>query len=105
MAKLNLTYIGVHNEDIIRHMKENDMDTSYLEDCVNDDKEFFSRLWDNYDLVFDRDAMDELRQDIHSSSSYEKGSVKYNFVLEKIIKEFHSHEKNGHSIKQIKVWG
>lgn len=105
MAKLNLTYVGIHNEDIIQFMKENNMDTSYLEDCIDNDIEFFGKLWDNYDIAFDRDTIDEIKQDIYSSADYEKGTVKYNFVLDKIIRECHSHEKNGHSIKQIKVWG
>ena len=54
MAKLNLTYVGIHNEDIIQFMKENNMDTSYLEDCIDNDIEFFGKLWDNYDIAFDR---------------------------------------------------
>lgn len=105
MAKLNLSYLGFYNKDILKYMQENEMDTTYLENCVENDKEFFSKLWDNYDLCFDRDHMDEIQQDIYSSKSYEKGSIQYEFVLNKIINEFHSFNKNGHNIKQIRVWG
>jgi len=106
-TKIELAYMGVHNEDLLHKIEEiNPLFAEEIKPYIDNDKEFFGRIWDMYDLAFAiNDEQSQISQDIYSSDDYKKGSTFYNFVLEKIINEFHAYNKNGHNLKNSRVWG
>ena len=98
--KINLSHIGINNEDILSQIAQENKDLMVVMlQYINEDKKFFSLLWDSYDICFDRDSKDYIKQDIYSNDTYVKDSVEYNYVLEKIIREYHSYNKNGNNAK------
>ena len=103
--KINLTTLGIKNIDILNSVSSNTDLALILNQYLDDDRKFFAILWDHYDICFDRDDGDYIKQDIYSNEAYVKDSVEYNYVLDKIIKEYHSYNKNGRNLKNIKVWG
>lgn len=104
--KINLSHIGYKNADIISHLEPSNKElTLILSQYIDDDKKFFSILWGAYDICFDRNDNDYIKQDIYSNESYVRESAEYNYVLNLIIKDYHAYNKNGNNLRQIKVWG
>ena len=106
-SKIELANLGVHNEDLLHRIE--DINPSFAEEIkplVNNDKEFFGKIWDMYDLAFVIiDEQSQIPMEVYSSDDYEKGTPFYDFVLSKIIRDFHAYNKNGHNLKNCKVWG
>lgn len=88
---IEITNFKRDKDKLIDHLRYNEIaDPEFidsLENIKDQDREFWMKLWDRFDiswLIFS----DIARVDVivkHSSDDYEKGGIKYNFVLENVI--------------------
>lgn len=102
--KLNLTHTGVSNESIIGFIEytlELKDIADKLKPYINDDRKFYEELFDNFDIVFDiDDEQSTVDKDIYTVDGLEKGSFKYNFIVDYVMKLSQKFTKNGHTPKR-----
>lgn len=102
--RLNLTNTGTSNEAIVDFI-ENTLDdveiANSVKQYIDDDKKFFEELFDHYDISFDvDDEMSINDKDIYSVDGLEKGSFKYDYVVNYVMNIAKKFTKNGHTPKR-----